>query len=311
MPNKIRPEILPASIMVMEVSPRDGLQNEKVLLPTEQKLELVEYAKLSGSRRIEVTSFVHPERVPQMADAEALCEQLDLTDGVRYTGLVLNERGYRRLRDTSLHEAGLVIPATDTFGQRNQGLRVADALAMAREVIADARRGAFPVQATIAVAFGCPFEGVVPQRTVLEIAEQLLEAGVVEIALADTIGVGVPVQVRAAFEGLAALSGEIPMRAHFHDTRNTAIGNAYAAIQAGVRILDASIGGIGGCPFAPQASGNVATEDVVYMLDRSGIQCGLDLDRLLEASEWLQGAIAKPIASTLLRAGPWPSIEAG
>ncbi|MCH1597608.1 MAG: hydroxymethylglutaryl-CoA lyase, partial [Pseudomonadales bacterium] len=219
--------MLPTSVTVMEVSPRDGLQNEDVLVSTDDKLQLIDHALAAGSRRIEVTSFVHPQRVPQMADAEAVCAGLPERSDVRYTGLVLNERGYRRLRDTSLDEAGLVVPVSNTFGERNQGQSVADAVAMAREVIRDGKLTGFPVQVTLAVAFGCPFEGEVPLANLLAAAEALLEAGPVEIALADTIGVGVPWQVQQTFEALGKLAGDVPMRAHFHDTRNTGIGNAF------------------------------------------------------------------------------------
>ena len=295
------------SVTVMEVSPRDGLQNEDVILSTEQKLSLVEGAIAAGCRRIEATSFVHPTRVPQMADAEALCAMLPDTDNVRYTGLILNERGYRRLRDTkTIHEAGLVIPATDTFGLKNQGLDVDSAVAMATEVIRDGAQTKFPVQVTIAVAFGCPFEGEVDLMQLLNTAQRLADAGPVELALADTIGVAVPTQVREAFTQLKDKLGELPLRAHFHDTRNTGIANAYASLLAGVSVLDASIGGIGGCPFAPNASGNIATEDLVYMLNRGGIAHGVELAKLLDTASWLQEVLAKLLPSMMLKAGVFP-----
>ena len=299
--------MLPASVTVMEVSPRDGLQNEDVLVATEQKLQLIDHALACGSRRIEVTSFVHPQRVPQMADAEAVCAALPERPDVRYTGLVLNERGYRRLRETTLDEAGLVVPVSDTFGERNQGQSVANAVAMAREVIRDGKQTGFPVQVTLAVAFGCPFEGTVPLQNLLAAAEALLAAGPVEIALADTIGVGVPWQVQQTFMALSELAGDVPMRAHFHDTRNTGIGNAYASLLAGVATLDASIGGIGGCPFAPNASGNIATEDLVYLLNRSEVGHDLRMQPLLEAAAWLEPVLGKRLPSMLLKAGDWPA----
>ncbi len=299
--------MLPASVTVMEVSPRDGLQNEDVLVPTAQKLQLIDHALASGSKRIEVTSFVHPQRVPQMADAEAVCAGLPQRSDVRYTGLILNERGYRRLRETRLDEAGLVVPVTDTFGERNQGQRVADAVAMAREVIRDGQQTGFPVQVTLAVAFGCPFEGEVPLTNLMAAAETLLEAGPVEIALADTIGVGVPWQVQQTFEALSKLAGDVPLRAHFHDTRNTGIGNAFASLLAGVATLDASIGGIGGCPFAPNASGNIATEDLVYMLNRSDVAHDLAMQPLLDGAAWLEPILGKQLPSMLSKAGDWPT----
>ena len=299
--------MLPASVTVMEVSPRDGLQNEDVLVSTAQKLQLIDHALASGSKRIEVTSFVHPQRVPQMADAEAVCAGLPQRSDVRYTGLILNERGYRRLRETRLDEAGLVVPVTDTFGERNQGQRVADAVAMAREVIRDGQQTGFPVQVTLAVAFGCPFEGEVPLTNLMAAAEALLEAGPVEIALADTIGVGVPWQVQQTFEALSKLAGDVPLRAHFHDTRNTGIGNAFASLLAGVATLDASIGGIGGCPFAPNASGNIATEDLIYMLNRSDVAHDLAMQPLLDGAAWLEPILGKQLPSMLTKAGDWPT----
>jgi len=295
-------------ITIMEVSPRDGLQNEDAMLSTEQKLELIEHALAAGCKRIEVTSFVHPKVVPQMADAEAVCAGLPQRGDVTYTGLILNQRGYDRLRATErLDEAGLVVPASDTFGERNQGFNVADAVQMATNIIRHGASSGFPVQATIAVAFGCPFEGEVPLQRVVDIAKALADAAPVEIALADTIGVGVPAQVAQAFTALReALGPDMPLRAHFHDTRNTGIANAYAAWQAGVQTLDASIGGIGGCPFAPNASGNIATEDLVYMLDRSAVTHGVDLERLIEGAAWLEPVLGKPVPSMLLKAGGFP-----
>ena len=296
-----------SSVTVMEVSPRDGLQNEDALLTTQQKLQLIQHALDAGCKRIEVTSFVHPKRVSQMADAEAVCAGLPPRQDVRYTGLILNARGYQRLRETCLDEAGLVVPATDTFGQNNQGLSVAEGLAMASEIIADGKHSGFPVQVTIAVAFGCPFEGEVPLSRIQHMAEALAAAGPVEIALADTIGVGVPMQVRQAFTALKQQLGSLPLRAHFHDTRNTGIANAYAAFMAGVSVLDASIGGIGGCPFAPNASGNVATEDLVYMLTRGGVAHGIELEQLIAAAGWLETVLGKSVPSMLLKAGDFPA----
>ena len=296
-----------SSVTVMEVSPRDGLQNEDTLLTTEQKLELVDYAIEAGCKRIEVTSFVHPKRVPQMSDAEAVCAGLPERADVRYTGLILNDRGYQRLRDTKLHEAGLVVPASDTFGEKNQGLSVAQGLSMATEIIADGKQSGFPVQVTISVAFGCPFEGEVPLSRIQSMAETLAAAGPVEIALADTIGVGAPMQVAEAFMALKQQLASMPLRAHFHDTRNTGIANAYAALMSGVDVLDASIGGIGGCPFAPNASGNIATEDLLYMLNRGGVEHGVDIHRLIDGASWLETVLGKSVPSMLLKAGGFPA----
>ena len=293
-----------SNVTVMEVSPRDGLQNENVLVSTEDKLQLIDRALAAGCERIEVTSFVNPKVVPQMADAEAVCQGLPQRGDVRYTGLILNQRGYDRLRATEkLDEAGIVIAASDTFGERNQGMNVEAGLTMAQDILRQGAASGFPVQVTIAVAFGCPFEGDVPLARVVDMAKALAEAQPVEIALADTIGVGVPQQVAETFARLKGELGDIPLRAHFHDTRNTGIGNAYAALTSGVTTLDASIGGIGGCPFAPNATGNIATEDLVYMLNRSGVEHGVDLDTLIDGADWLQGVLDKAVPSSLLRAG--------
>ena len=296
-------------ITVMEVSPRDGLQNEAKLVSTEDKLRLVDRALAAGCERIEVTSFVNPKVVPQMADAEAVCQGLPQRGDVRYTGLILNQRGYDRLRATErLDEAGLVIAASDTFGERNQGMDVETGLAMAKDILRQGSASGFPVQVTIAVAFGCPFEGDVPLERVVEMAKSLAEAEPVEIALADTIGVGVPQQVEETFLRLKEVIGDIPLRAHFHDTRNTGIGNAYAAVKAGVTTLDASIGGIGGCPFAPAATGNIPTDDLLYMLDRSGVETGVSLDKIIETSHWLEEQLGRGTPAMLPKAGIFPQI---
>ena len=293
-------------VCVMEVSPRDGLQNEQAVVSTAEKLALIDRALSAGARRIEVTSFVHPGRVPQMADAEAVCAQLPQRGDVSYAGLVLNWRGYERLRATQrLNEVGIVVPATDIFGERNQGADVSESVAMAGEIIRDAKTRGITAQVTIAVAFGCPFSGDVDVEQVLAIADQLAQHQPEEIALADTIGVGVPPQVTQLFAGLAEVLPGMPLRAHFHDTRNTGIANACAAVAAGVETLDASIGGIGGCPFAPNASGNIATEDLVYMLNRSGVAHGLDLQALIDSAGWLEGVLGKSLPSMLLKAGPF------
>lgn len=296
-------------VTLMEVSPRDGLQNEAVELSTQNKLTLIQWALDAGAKRIEVASFVHPKKVPRMADAEAVCAGLPQRGDVTYTGLILNERGYQRLLATeALDEAGFVIPVSDTFGERNQGQSVREATEVAAGVLKDARLRGLPAQATLAVAFGCPFEGEVPAQRVIDAAKRLADEAPVEIALADTIGVGVPSQVRDLFGELRnQLGPDIPLRAHFHDTRNTGIANAFAALQQGVATLDASIGGIGGCPFAPNATGNIATEDLLYMLNRSGIEHEVDIDKLIEAAGWLQEKLGKALPSALLRAGNFPA----
>lgn len=303
--------IVSNQVVLLDVSPRDGLQNESKLLSTDDKMRLVDHALDAGFKRIEVTSFAHPKRVPQMADAEDVCRRLPQRGDVSYAGLVMNQRGYERwLATERLDEVGLVVPVTDTFCERNQGMNVADCLAMARSVLRDAGRRGVKAQVTLAVAFGCPFEGDVAPSRIVELAEELATEGPIEIGLADTVGVGVPGQVLELFNALRERLGPaMPLRAHFHDTRNTAIANAFAALQCGVETLDASLGGIGGCPFAPQASGNVATEDLVYMLDRMQVGHGIDFERLLEGAAWLQDVLDKPLPSALLRAGGFPPKE--
>jgi hydroxymethylglutaryl-CoA lyase len=297
------------AVTVLEVSPRDGLQNESTLVSTEDKLTLVHRALDAGCRRIEVTSFVHPKRVPQMADAEAVCASLPQRGDVSYSGLVLNRRGFDRARATGrLQEVAMVVSASDTFGARNQGQSIDEGVAVGQEVIEEVRRAGLFSSVTLAVAFGCPFEGDVPLDRLVSMAAKLAEARPHEIALADTIGVGVPGQVLEYFEALrAALDPSIRLRAHFHNTRNTGIANAFAALQVGVETLDASIGGIGGCPFAPKATGNIATEDLVYMLDRMSVQHGVVLDRLVDTAHWLEGVLGKSVPSMVARAGGFPA----
>lgn len=298
-------------VTLMEVSPRDGLQNEAELLPTEEKLALIEDALAAGLRRLEVASFVHPERVPQMADAEAVCAGLPQRGDVRYTGLVLNRRGVARAVATGrLDEIGMVAVASDAFGRRNQGMSAEESVDVACEVLAEAKAAGLRAQVTLAVAFGCPFEGEVPEERVLALVERLAAAEPDEVALADTIGVAVPSQVLSLFPALREVLGPaVPLRAHFHDTRGTAVANAFAALQAGVEVLDASIGGIGGCPFAPKATGNVATEDLLYLLSRMGIETGVSLDGVLAAADRLEARLGRPVPGRVHRAGGFPVPE--
>ena len=296
------------SVAVMEVSPRDGLQNEATAVTTDDKLTLIHRALAAGFKRIEVTSFVHPGRVPQMADAEAVCAGLPQRADVTYAALILNRRGYDRALATGrIQEVGMVVPASDTFGERNQGSSVDDSVAVGCEILRDAARRGIRATATIAVAFGCPFEGEVDAARVVDIAKRLADAGPVELALADTIGVGVPGQVLDLFGALGDSLGGIPLRAHFHNTRNTGIANAFAALTVGVATLDASIGGIGGCPFAPKATGNIATEDLIYMLDRMKIRHDGELAAVIETSHWLGGVLGKELPAMVSRAGGFPS----
>lgn len=291
---------------IVEVSPRDGLQNDPAMLSTEQKISLINACVDAGARRIEVASFVNPQRVPRMADAEAVIA--GLTPGpASYIGLVLNERGYQRATATALDEINLVVMVTDEFSERNQGMSTRAAMDTVAAVAPQAAEAGLKASVTMSAAFGCPYTGEVPVAKVVDVAAELAETGVTEIALADTIGVAVPRDVE---ERVAAVSDVLPesvtLRAHFHNTRNTGYANALAAADGGVMVLDSSLGGIGGCPFAPNATGNIATEDLVYALERSGYATGMDLDALCRAAEWLGEQLGRPVASLLPRAGSFP-----
>ncbi|MGC4111360.1 MAG: hydroxymethylglutaryl-CoA lyase [Nocardioides sp.] len=295
------------SIDIVEVGPRDGLQSEPQVLSTERKVEFVRRLVAAGLRRLEVASFVNPKRVPQMADAEAVLAALGPHPaGGRYIGLVLNRKGFDRALAAGCTEIGMAIAATESFSQRNQGLSVDDGIAAWLEIAPLARAAGMRAQITISTVFGCPFEGEVPPAKVLAIAERLAAGQPDEIAVADTIGVAVPTQVSRLIGDLRNALPQVPLRAHFHNTRNTGLANAYAAVEAGVRTLDASCGGIGGCPFAPAATGNIPTEDLVYMLQRMGVDTGIDLAALIETSRWLQSALEHPVPGMLVKAGPFP-----
>jgi hydroxymethylglutaryl-CoA lyase len=305
------------AVEVVEVGPRDGLQNESTLLPTEAKLDLVRRAVAAGIRRVEVTSFVHPRLVPQMADAEAvmagvLAEDF-LPDGVAredvtYIGLVLNGRGLDRALAAGVDEVNVVIAASETFSQRNQNVSVPAMLDAAQDIAERAAAAGVRRSAVVSTAFGCPFEGEVAPDAVLAVARRCLDAGFPEVALADTIGVGVPAQVRSLVAGVRSLPGGdgVRLRAHFHNTRNTGYANALAAVESGVEVLDASLGGIGGCPFAPNATGNIATEDLQYLLERSGYATGLDLPSLAGTGTWVSQQLGKEPPALLGRAGGFP-----
>jgi hydroxymethylglutaryl-CoA lyase len=290
----------------VEVAPRDGLQNESVLISTENKVELISRAIAAGVRRIEVASFAHPTKIPQMADAEAVIAALPSRDDVVYIGLVLNKRGALRALATKVDQLGAVCVATDSFANANQGQTSLESLEMAKDVVRFALAEGRSAQITIGASFGCPFEGEVDPDHVVAMAVSAAEAGPVEIALADTIGVAVPAQVAALVERVARAIAPIPVRAHFHNTRGTGIANVWAAIEAGASTIDASIGGLGGCPFAPGAAGNVASEDVAYLLQRSGVDAGLDLDGLIATSHWLGGVMGRPLPGMLGRVGRFP-----
>lgn len=293
-------------IELVEVGPRDGLQSEPEVLPTPLKLELVARLVAAGLKRIEVASFVHPKKVPQMADAEAVMAGLPRVQGVQYVGLVLNRKGFDRALAAGCTEIGMVTAATDSFATRNQGASIEDTVRAWEEIAPLARSHGIRAQVTVSVAFGCPFEGEVPPERVVSIVKRLAQAAPLEVAIADTIGVAVPSQVTALVEEIRSALPDLSLRCHFHNTRNTAVANAYAAVMAGVNTLDASVGGIGGCPFAPNATGNVATEDLLYMLSRAGFETGIDLQRLIETARWLEIQRGKHVPSMLSKAGGFP-----
>ncbi len=295
------------SIEMVEVAPRDGLQNEKVLISTADKIALVERAIAAGARRIEVTSFVNPKAVPQMADAEAVCAGLPERDDVTYIGLVMNARGAARALATGrIDQLGAVSVATDTFAMANQGQTSDGSVEAAKEIIAMARDAGKTGQVTIAASFGCPFEGEVAEDRVVAMAVALAEAGPVEIGLADTIGVANPAHVTSLVGKVRAAVPHIPVRVHFHNTRGTGLANVWAAVLAGAVTVDAAIGGLGGCPFAPGAAGNVSTEDVVYMLERAGVRTGLDLGKLVSANHWLGEVMQRSLPGMVAKAPSFP-----
>lgn len=294
-------------IEMVEVSPRDGLQNEKTLIATADKIALVERAIAAGARRIEVTSFVNPKAVPQMADAESVCEGLPERDDVTYIGLVMNARGAGRALATGrIDQLGAVSVATDTFAMANQGQTSDGSVDAAKEIIAMARTAGKTGQVTIAASFGCPFEGEVAEDRIVAMAVALAEAQPVEIGLADTIGVGNPAHVASLIGKIRAAVPHIPIRVHFHNTRGTGLANVWAAVQAGAVTVDAALGGLGGCPFAPGAAGNVSTEDVVYMLERAGVRTGLDLSALVSANHWLGEVMQRSLPGMVAKAPPFP-----
>jgi hydroxymethylglutaryl-CoA lyase len=294
------------SLSFVEVGPRDGLQNESVIVPTRDKIELIERAIAAGVKRIEVASFVRADLVPQMGDGEDVVRALEGGNGVSYIGLVLNQKGAKRALETKVHELGAVAMATDSFGKRNQGQTRDQSVDVSNAIVRMAQAAGRKGQVTISVSFGCPFEGEVPADRVVEMAKRLSDSKPVEIAIADTIGVAVPPQVSELVTRVKEAIAPIPVRVHFHNTRNTAIANVWAAYQAGATVIDASVGGLGGCPFAPKATGNVPSEDVAYLFERAHVATGLDLPKLIETAQWLSGVMGKPLPGAVSRAGGFP-----
>ena len=299
-------------IQIVEVGPRDGLQNERAILDPATRAELVRRLEAAGARRIEAVSFVHPKYVPQMAGAEEVMAALPHDAGRSRIGLVLNGKGYDRALGTSVDEVNAAMSATDGFGLKNQGLGVDQQVQMLADIIAGRANvgeaaGATPsLSATLSCVWGCPFDGEVSADQVADLVGRIAALGVQEIALADTIGAGDPWAVTRKVEAARKAAPDATLRLHFHDTRNTGLANAHAGIEAGIDVLDASVGGIGGCPFAPGATGNIATEDLVYMLERAGFSTGYDLDTLITTARWIGEKIGRPAPSALSRAGGWP-----
>lgn len=299
-------------ITIVEVGPRDGLQNERTVLEPAVRAELVRRLEAAGARRIEAVSFVHPKYVPQMAGAEEVMALLPTAPGRSRIGLVLNGKGYDRALGTAVDEVNVAMSATDGFGLKNQGLTVDQQVGMLADIVAGRRNvegepGAAPaLTATLSCVWGCPFDGEVSTGQVEDLVGRIAELGVGEIALADTIGAGDPWSVTRKVEAARRVAPDAVLRLHFHDTRNTGLANAHAGVEAGVDVLDASVGGIGGCPFAPGATGNIATEDLVFMLERGGFDTGYDLDALIATARWIGEKIGRPAPSALSRAGGWP-----
>ena len=310
--NGVMSQVIPSprsDISVIEVSPRDGLQNEKIPLTVDQRIDLIHQLAAAGAKRIETVAFVHPTRVPQMANAEEVMAGLDRNNGVSYSGLILNRKGLDRALDSKVDEVHLVIPATDEMSLRNQNLSVDEMLVLAKEVSDVCRDENIPLTLTVAVAFGCPFAGEVSTEQVARVLDGIVGLTVAEVGLADTIGVGVPWQVRALTNEVRSRFTDSPMRLHLHNTRNNGYANALAGFENGVTAFDSSVGGFGGCPFAPAATGNIATEDLNYILERSGVDTGLSHDALVTTAAWLSDILEKSAPALLGRAGQFPAKE--
>jgi len=296
------------TVTICDVGPRDGLQNDPKVLAPEVRTELVNRLAGAGLPRIEAVSFVSPARVPQMAGAEEVVAAIERREGVIYAGLVLNEKGYVRLAQTSgLDEAHYAFAATETFNRRNQNASVEESIEAGKRIVARAHADGLRATVTIGVAFGCPFEGKVDSDRVLRIAAELAEAEADEIVFADTIGVAVPRMVKGLVSKATAMQMK-PVGVHLHNTRNTGFANAFAAVEAGAAVLDASVGGVGGCPFAPRATGNICTEDLVYLLHGEGIETGIDLEAVIGVAEWLEGVLGRQLEGQVYRAGAFAPV---
>jgi hydroxymethylglutaryl-CoA lyase/(R)-citramalyl-CoA lyase len=293
-------------VTICDVGPRDGLQNQPVTLEPGVRAELVDRLAATGIPRIEAVSFVNPKLVPQMADAEEVVAALSRREGAVVAGLALNERGYDRLRDSGLDEVHFALAATDEFNRRNAGATVEEGIAAGERIVERAIVDGIRSTVTIGVAFGCPFEGAVDPGRVAELAARFAAAGTDEIVVADTVGVGVPRQARDLVERLLPLG--LPVGVHLHNTRNNGFANAYAALEAGATVFDASIGGIGGCPFAPRATGNIATEDLVYLFHGEGVETGIDLGSLIAVAQWLEAQLGRELEGQVYKAGTFAPV---
>lgn len=298
----------PRHVTLIDVSPRDGLQNESAAVSTADKLALIEGLIAGGVTAIEAGSFVSPTRVPAMADSDRLMSEVPRIEGVRYIGLVMNDRGLDRALEAAVDEVNIVVSASDTFSVKNQGVSTFAGVDIAVELAGRCRDAGVNASVTVATAFGCPFEGEVSVERLTEVVKRAMQASPVRLNLGDTIGVGTPGDVVERFTAIRPFvdSSQTALGAHFHNTRNTGYANAYAAYTVGVTHFDASLGGIGGCPFAPNATGNIATEDLGYMFGRMGLETGLDLEQLMGTSRWLEGPLGKQIPALLPRAGLFP-----
>ena len=294
-------------VEIVDVGPRDGIQSQPTLLDTDTKVEFIERLIDAGLRRIEVASFVNPKRVPQMADVDDVVARLPQRDDVAYIGLVLNQRGFERAVASGLTQINCTTVASETFCQKNQGASIEQMTDLIRDMVAESKRQQVFCGVTIGASFGCPFEGEMDPHRVATMAAELAAIGVDEIAFADTIGVAVPSDVTRLINLAKRDVGDTPLRIHLHNTRNTGVANAYAAIEAGVRIIDASCGGVGGCPFAPGATGNVGTEDVLYMLDRMGFETGISIEKVIETAKWLEGPLGATMPAMVSKAGLFPN----
>ncbi|VWX60269.1 (R)-citramalyl-CoA lyase [Sphingorhabdus sp. 109] len=295
------------AVEIVEVGPRDGLQNEQAIVSTADKVRLIEKSIDAGSRRIEVASFVNPRRVPQMADADEVCAALPGRDDVTYIGLVMNLRGAERAAETGRNlQLGAVAVSTDQFAMANQGQTSDGSVESAKAIITYAQSRGLSAQCTIGASFGCPFEGEVEQDRVVAMAKSIAAAGPVEIALADTIGVANPAHVEQLVKRVRDAIDPLPVRVHFHNTRGTGLANVWAAVRAGAQTVDTALGGLGGCPFAKGSAGNVSSEDVIYMLERAGISTGMNLDALIAANSWLSGVMNKKLPGLVAIAPAFP-----